>query len=200
MTYGEWTEAMTEAARSVVAGKVVYDLGAGRLGHSRRLLELGAEHVFAVDKEKASDAWWRGKPITFVQTYFDNLDVPDRIEVALVAWPTNHRLTGLIDILERCERVIYLGSNCNGDMCGWPGMWDYLHFREIEAHVPHHKNSLIIYGRHLGPKERRPMVGEEVGATCGMFVRFDEAQRLAAEVAEVVSSVRRSERDDVRDL
>lgn len=179
MTYGTWTDEMAAAVRPVVEGRVVYDLGAGRLGHSRRLVGMGASHVHAVDKERADDAWWRGKPITFIQSYYADLVVPDVVEVAFLAWPTNHRLHGLIDILGRAERVVYLGSNCNGDACGWPGMWEYLRTREIEAHVPHAKNSLIVYGRHLGGSERRPPVGEEFAGMSELLLGFDEAQRAA---------------------
>lgn len=185
-TYGHWASEMEEVVRPLVDGKVVWDLGAGSLGHSHRLLELGAEHVMAVDKEHMDDAWWKGRPITPVQSLLADLPIPKTIEVAFVAWPSNRVLPGLLDLLEVSDRVIYLGSNCNGDFCGWPGLWDYLHFREIEAHVPHYRNSLIVYGQHLKANERRPMVAEEVGATCGMVVGFGEAEKTAAEAARLV--------------
>ena len=182
MPYGELTPEMEEVLRPLVAGQVVWDLGAGSGEYAIKLLELGASRVVAVEKEY--DRWPYLPPeVEWRRMYFEKLD-PAELKDALVllAWPPNQPLWGLLGLLANSERVIYLGSNTSGSACGPQHMWDYLTFRTVEAHVPHHRNSLIVYGETSG---RRPLLGEEVGATCGMVVGFEDAQETAAMVQEV---------------
>jgi hypothetical protein len=189
-TYGMWLPQMDELVRPLVQGHQVYDLGAGTLGHTHRLLSLGASSVVAVDKQPFNPALYQGYPIQALgRIQFHQVVVPTGgIKVALLAFPDNRPLSGLIPLLKRCETVIYLGCNVDGTACGWPALWDYFHFREIKGHVPHPRNSLILYGRHLEESERRPLVGEEVGATCGMVIDFSSAQRTARQVAAIAGS------------
>jgi len=189
--YGIWTEAMDDATGPVVRGREVWDLGAGFLGHSHHLLALGARCVVAVDKDAQHyPSAYEDRPITFLHGYFSELQVPDAIEVAFLAWPDNHHLPGLIEILRAAERVVYVGTNTEGSACGWPGLWDYLHFREPLAYVPHRRNSLIVYGRHLEECERRPQLGEEAAASNGIMMTFDDSERIAREVATVTFEMR----------
>jgi hypothetical protein len=187
-TYGMWLPQMDAVVRPLVQGHTAYDFGAGTLGHSFRLLELGASSVVAVDKNPFNPSLHHGYPIQALgRIRFHQVVVPPGgIKVALLAFPDNHPLDGLIPLLKRCETVIYLGSNVGGTACGWPALWDYLHFREIVGHVPHPKNSLIAYGRHLEASERRPLKGEELAACSGIVLSFSDAERTANRAATIV--------------
>jgi len=185
--FGEVTDHMSQTLREYVEGKEVWDFGAGDLLHAKRLLRLGAKHVFAVDKEGQPHSRYRGWPITPVKSYYVDVEPPPSgFPVAWVSWPTNHTLVGLVPLLERAETVIYLGSNTDGAACGWPGLFNHLHFREVLAHIPHRRNSLIVYGRQLSEAERRPLLGEEAAALGGVLIKFDEAQDMANRIAALV--------------
>ncbi len=172
--FGMWLDEMSEAIRPVVEGQVVWDLGAGSLAHARRLLSLGAHHVIAVDRVTLPPPR-DGEAITTMETLFRRLQVPSEgIRVALVAWPINRVVEGLVGLLERADVVIYLGSNVDGTACGGRDLWAHLYRREILNHVPHHRNTLIVYGSVL--EESRPLLGEEIAATSKDMLSFTKAQ------------------------
>lgn len=158
--WGVFTPEMTEAVRPFVLGQHVWDLGAGHLGHAERLLDLGASRVTVVDKKNLPSSV---DPRIEVRgnCLFSDL-VPGPMDVIWWSWPINHYCEGLDALLDQAEIVIYLGCNVNGTACG-----DILHFdrlirsrRRIEAHVPHPRNSLIIYG---APYQRQvPLLPEEI--------------------------------------
>lgn len=175
--WGLWTTRMDHVVRPRVVGQTVWDLGAGSLVRARQILALGADHVVAVDKRSISAQFRR---VTTVESYFYRLDVPpDGIRVAFVGWPVNVYVNGLADVVRCCDVVVYLGSNTGGNACGTPSLWNDLCQRTVLAHVPHRRNSLIVYGAPCG---RRPLLPEEVGATCGNMVSFTEAEEIAARV------------------
>jgi hypothetical protein len=191
-SWGSVLPEMDTILAPLVRGQEVWDLGAGTtLGGAHHLLDLGAAKVIAVDKSAIPKAACKGRPIPRVHSYFHDVSVPEAgIKVALLAWPENHRLVGLIKILRRCETVIYLGSNVGGNACGWSELWDYFHFREVVAYVPDRRNSLIVYGRHTDPEHRRPLLGEEAAGGCGLMVSFEFSEEMANRIAEVVAEVR----------
>lgn len=177
MPCGVLTPEMIDRLQSLVIGRTVWDLGAGDLGYAHLFLDLGAKNIIAVDKEPIPATLCRGRPITIIGKYFADIEPPKAsIDVAFLGWPVNQRTEGLIPILEKAETIIYLGSNCKGNACGGPDLWAYLQHREIKAYVPHPRNSLIIYGKSLFPEERRPLVGEEIGALCDVVLGFQEAE------------------------
>lgn len=178
--FGHLTNKMAEQLGSVVQGRTVWDLGAGYLGYSSRLLDLGAHKVIAVEKEDLDVAVPKG--VELRRNYFTDV-APEPIEVAFLSWPQNNRLWGLIGLLERAERVVYLGSNTSGSACGPRDLWDHLTFRTIEAYIPTQRNTFIVYG---SPSGRRALRGEELGATSGISMPFDVAEKIANEVQEVV--------------
>jgi len=167
MPFGHLTEVMAQTIRTYVEGKHVWDLGSGDFHYALELMLLGARSVLAIDKE------WRERPpngISFRQDYFFNI-TPEPIDVAFVSWPANHTLTGLIGILERAQTVIYLGCNLDGSACGWRGLFEHLTSRELLAHIPHRRNTLLVCGRTLDvPREP---TGEERGGLTTEGLTFD---------------------------
>jgi hypothetical protein len=147
-----------EALREAVAGRVVHDLGAGDLKLSSKVLQLGAAHVVAVDKEDCPRRVPHG--ITYRKCLFK--DFLDPIDVALLSWPPNHGSYDLAKLVLRANRVVYIGKNTDGSVCGMPELFFSLIRRGILAYYPDRKNTLIVYGEHL-PSPREPR-GEEAAA------------------------------------
>lgn len=172
MPCGLLTMRMANAIRPFVTDRTVWDLGAGDLGYSRKLLELGACGVTAVDK-----SFSRVTPdpqIILVEQGFNDI-TPPKIDVAFLSWPWATQIPGLIRLLQASRIVIYLGCNTDGTACGPKPVFHYLTRREIIWHLPHPRNSLIIYGPTEAPG--RPLVGEECAATQESLLSFEEAQR-----------------------
>lgn len=142
------------ALREAVAGRLVHDLGAGDLKLSSKVLQLGAAHVVAVDKEDCPRRVPHG--ITYRKCLFK--DFQDPIDVAFLAWPDNHN-TGVTPLVMRARRVVYLGKNTDGTMCGTGDLFIALLRRALLAYVPHRANTLIVCGDFL-PAPREP-TGEE---------------------------------------
>lgn len=149
MPYGEITKAMDDVLRPLVKGRMVLDLGSGDGAWSRRLVDLGAGHVHAIDKERGPRVR-ANRRITREVAYFEHA-CPPAAEVALVAWPVNagFGLPGLLDLLARVPVVAYLGSNFGGTACGWPAFFRYLLERDLLACVSTPRNSLIVVGAPL---------------------------------------------------
>lgn len=166
MPYGTITPEMEVLLRQAVAGKYVWDLGAGDGGHARMLLRLGAKHVTLIDKD-----WhvhhrkpWRCTGTTVdARPYYEVSDTmvapPD---VAWLSWPTNTVLHGLIPILERTPTVIYLGSNTGGTACGSKKLFTHFAGRELTGHIGHMQNSLLLLGAPLPDGVTRRLTYEEV--------------------------------------
>lgn len=175
MPHGLLTNDMYSAIKPLVKDKVVWDLGAFDLGHSRILLDhMGAKRIVAVDKSlpvAANDC-----RIHMLQKYYSDVVVPEEgIEVAYLSWPSNCVLKGLLKLLRAAEVVIYLGSNTEGTACGWEELYKYLWSRELLAHVPYHRNSLIVVGSQQVARRPTP---EEFAAMQSKMLDFDEAVRL----------------------
>lgn len=157
MAYGILTPDMTRAIEAHVKGRVVWDLGAGDLTHSRALLTMGASQVIAVDRAFGKDP--KAPGIVLRGEYF--ADSARRLgdekpEVAFLAWPCNWAAPGLDSILDASPVVIYLGCNTGGSSCGTPDLFMGLIRREILAEVRDPRNDLIIYGRQTGSRDLRP--------------------------------------------
>lgn len=163
--------------RHVVAGKVVADLGCGDGTLSRAMVGMGALHVHAVDKApfKIPGA----SKSTSHQTYFqDWVAAPHGIEVAVVCWPQNNSLPGLVEILRGIQHVVYVGKNTDGSACGHPGLHTYLAGRESLRCIPYPRNVLIHYGPE--PRTDKSLHHEEFAAIDPYGVRFfhsNEEQR-----------------------
>ena len=150
--YGHICDNMKDALRPLVAGKTVWDMGAGDLSKSKLLLKLGAKKVCAVDRRHPGNTSLLfvehstriPKGISFVRKSFNEIDASDlSIEVAFVSWPLNCNLPGLVSLAMRSETVIYIGCNFNGTQCGFPAFYRHLLHRELVAHVPNKRNVLV---------------------------------------------------------
>jgi hypothetical protein len=157
VSYGEITDEMREALTPLVAGKTVYDLGAGDLTHSHVLISLGAAAVIAVDKAPMPTP--RRPEVSRLQGHFGNLPVPDHIDVAFLGWPQTYPMPGLFDWLDAADVVVYLGHNSDDTYCGTPELFLYLTQRALVEEVLGWQNTLLVLGDRLATM--RPMTGEE---------------------------------------
>lgn len=181
MSYGHLTSLMRDSIQDVVHDRIVWDLGAGDLGRSRDLVELGSKVVFAVDKADSYPSRWRGRAIHFIQSYYQDLVTPEEeLQVVFLGWPSNQPLHGLVRLLEKAKVVIYLGCNTGGSSCGPDDLFRHLVQREVLVHQPHRQNSMTIYGSYSTTPRR--LTGEEWVRLNGFpNVTWEEAERLSAE-------------------
>jgi hypothetical protein len=177
--YGTMTPEMEALVAPHVQGKVVWDLGAGDLWHSKMLLRRGASWVMAVDKWGfTSDDPVFG--VTRIEEYFQFVKVPvGGIDVAYLSWPDNlEHLPGLINILEQSRVVVYVGSNMDGTSCGNKELFTHLSSREVLGHIPLARNSMIIYGG-VSSTPRELLPEEWAGIYRGRRWTLEEATRAA---------------------
>ncbi len=161
--YGLLTDEMIATIRPLVQGKTVVDLGAGTCTKSRLLKEWGASVVIAVDSTEMP-------PVEGIEQQccrFHEAELPAEIDVGFVAWPQNYEVPGLIEILERCRVVIYLGSNYDGMINGWPGLFEHMLGRALLHDFHIKENSLVIIGEPLSAR-REPTIGEQSAHTYGV--------------------------------
>ena len=140
-----------------VDGRVVTDVGAGDGALAVRIATLGAREVVAIDKHVVK--YGALPKITPVISHFE--DYKGKAEVAFVSWPPQWGTDGIVKVIERAERIIYLGSNMDGTVCGSYEFWDLVTRRRVLQHVPGRRNTLIIYDRE---KEQRKLLPEEFAA------------------------------------
>lgn len=141
-----------------VKGRVVHDLGAGDLELARLMLTLGAKRVHAIDRIEVARSSLLQKGLSYKRAYFHDLPKTP-MDVLFTSWPINHD-SGIVPHVERAGKVIYLGCNTGGSMCGMPDLFAAMIRRELLAYVPDRHNSLVIVGKHLeGP---RAPTGEEL--------------------------------------
>lgn len=164
MPHGRLTRTMERQIATVIRGREVWDMGAGDLTHARKLVELGASKVIAVDKGYA-DHHEAPAGIEMVGAYYEHITLPEGIiDVMFLSWPTNTpAIHGLLPLIEVARTVIYLGCNTGGTSCGTPEMWMRLASRSILAHVPNRQNTLIVYGDYLTEGGRKFVLEERGG-------------------------------------
>jgi hypothetical protein len=186
--YGQLTPHAQEIVSKLVRDKIVWDLGAGEGHFCRRLLRLGARKVVAVEK-----AWNSGNPgihwgrpdfgtlnIDVRPNYFKDVEVPpEGIEVAFLSWPFNIYMEGLQELLRASRTIIYLGSNVQGNACGYLEMFEHFREREIEAYLPKLDNTFIVYGDVLD-EPRTELVGEEKAVFGGKIISFEDSEEGGA--------------------
>jgi hypothetical protein len=172
--YGFLARDMEDWIKPYVKSKVVWDLGAADLEYTMKVLEMGATSVVAVDRAYKRD--YDIDPskvppnIKLEACYFKDLH-PSSIEVAFLSWPQNMRMPGLLELLSVAETIIYLGSNVNGDSCGFPALYDYLRTRHIAVHIPHRANTLAIYTSAI--VDREPILEELAGLNPFGYYRLE---------------------------
>lgn len=134
-----------------IIGRQVHDLGSGDFVLSRLAIDLGARYVHAVDKRYKHGVLTGLPPrIRPVGEYFADYAKHNRaLDVALISWPQQYAVDGLISLACVANTVIYIGSNFDGVSCGPTTLFRYLRTREVVAHLSHEVNSIIVYGKHL---------------------------------------------------
>lgn len=157
MSYGEITDDMQVVLTERVDGKTVYDLGAGDLTHSHLLVALGARAVVAVDKAPMPTP--RSPNVTRIQGPFAEVPVPERIEVAFLAWPQPFPMPGLLDWLAAADMIVYVGHNFDDSSCGTEALFFDLTRRRLLDEVLGRRNTMLVLGDRLA--EPRPMTEEE---------------------------------------
>jgi hypothetical protein len=164
MGYGGLTQEQRGKVVEAVKGRHVHDLGSGE-GHFTYWLADHAKTVVGVDKERFDLAM---KPnVDFVVSTFEDYDEKTypEVDVAFLSWPANHMDSGLFSMVKRAKRIIYLGKNTDGTMCGFPELFRLTACRELEVHIPDPKNTLLILGApiyHGAPRSfQRDLTGEE---------------------------------------
>lgn len=169
LSIGKLNDEQEAVLRQFVMGYNIHDIGAGQLGLSKKLIELGAHTVTAVDRIYADfrnnnfndcAPWVAPLPgISLVGEYFEEYARHGHfIDVAFISWPEAYHQQGIVQLIERARVVIYLGSNFDGISCGSEDMFCTLSQRNVLATVPHRFNTLIVYGnewvaRRLLPEE-----------------------------------------------
>ena len=155
----------------------VMDLGSGNGVLANILLEVGAQSIIAVDKE---DSGLKNTPqITFMHRGFDEVPLSTVPSVVFLSWPSNHFLPGLVPLVERAEVVIYLGSNANGNACGFRELFEHFLTRRLLLHLPRERNTLLVLGQPA--KTIRTPTQEELGAIDQSQVyKFDSEEETHA--------------------
>ena len=171
------TKAQEDAVAHAVKGQIVVDLGAGCCELSKKLVELGAKQVLAVDKEF---------PLGFIKPYPKVQRIHQRFEelpfyptaVHFISWPPNWEC-GLLQHIKAAGIIVYLGKNTDGMSCATRDIWEYLVTREILAYAPHKKNTLIVYGP--GVKKHSLRGEEEAGLEHEMILYYEQLEDIRPE-------------------
>ena len=185
ISMGKLNDEQEAVLRNFVMGYNVHDIGSGQLGLSRKLIELGAHTVTAIDKLYADfrnnnfkdcAPWVPPHPgITLVGEYFEEYaSYGHFIDVAFVSWPeAYHPDNGLVALLTGVRTVIYLGTNFDGTACGSIALFQHLSRRNILATVPHKWNTLLVYGNE---QQTRRLLPEEYAALHrdGAYFKFGD--------------------------
>jgi hypothetical protein len=167
-TYGRLTGQQQAAVKRAVKGMNVVELGSRAGEHARLLVELGALHVDAIEK----DPWGReaaGPRITVHECYFEQVQfsqLRQPADVAFVSWldTCEGKITGAVRLLQNMPMVVWLGQNYNGTACGSPSVHRHLLGRRVVEVWPHRQNTLIVYAEPLPSGQRRdPCCLEERG-------------------------------------
>lgn len=158
-TYGSLMSWQEDRLRPFVRGRRLVDYGCGNLEFTLQVLGLGARHVLAYDKERAVVPAELRHRLSFTQGCY--LDRPPSTRTAIVSWPYNTD-TGIDLRLHTAPRVIYVGRNTGGTVCGYVDFWLELFRREVLCYAPDEHNVLIVYGDYL--EKRRKLKPEEYAA------------------------------------
>lgn len=160
------SERVSSALKTYVNGKVVADIGAGDLSHSRTMSELGAKEVLAIDPGLSI---YEQVPanVKLLKGYAKDTSIPEELDVVFLAWPVNREIPGIDSWIAKARTVIYFGCNDNYTVCGGKDLWSILpgrailHHFEIEPTAHESSASFTVYGepleepRELTPEEKR---------------------------------------------
>jgi len=194
-SWGQCSPKQRRVIKSIVAGRVVHDLGAGSGAMAELLVELGARKVILVDHDEDEQRTPEGCE-RIARSFFAFAATVPKIDVALVSWPPTSadEVPGLPTLCGQAETVIYLGKSTDGTACGCPELFEWFLRREVLRYVPERRNTLIVYGKVRGLRTRLPR-GEELAGLlrdhCGVF-SFDLVERLDREIGSELLQQRQS--------
>lgn len=174
--YAVLTPAMEAKLAEVVGGQVVFDFGCGKGELAAWMARHKAKAVTAIDHKTAPK--FRSKRVTFVRKEIAVADLPDSIDVGVIAWPVNRYTAGLVDALRRCKTVVYIGSNDVkwGTACGGPDLFPYLLTRELDAHLSNPQNRMLVIGQPLPEgRSREPTEDEAEAIAQWEMARYSKA-------------------------
>lgn len=142
------TKEQEETLQKVIKGKAVWDLGAGNCSLARKMIELGATYVHAVDCKP-----YKGKPlgkkIRFINAYFSELSpTMYKDQVVMGSWVHNTKCHGIMSFLRQAETIVLLGNNFDGTITGMPSIYEETLMRELLHYTPDPKNCLLVVGKH----------------------------------------------------
>lgn len=145
-----------------VKGDTVYELGCGDLSLAK-LMATTAKWVHAADKEFARVPALPN--LSFYNMPLARLQWPIHLDCVVVAWPQTTHVPGLLELVQRAFRVVYIGCNTDGSACGDHALWLHLTKRMLVHEVRDRYNCLHCYSlvTHNDPQFRSE---EEV---CGLL-------------------------------
>jgi len=172
--YGILTADQRRVLAKHVRGQIVHDLGAGDCSFALELLKLGASEVYAIDKigKPLLRPW--PKRLHYKRDYFHN--ITSRMDTVFMSWPINYEVR-LLPLVLPASKIIYLGKNTDGNMCGTPGLFKAMVRRELLDYEPDCRNCLIVTGAYLSVP-RAPTGEEHAGISCSMasYYSYREAE------------------------
>ncbi len=166
-TGGELLPEQLDVLRPHVLGRHVHDLGAGNGRLGAALLGLGASFVTVVDQSYSRPL--RAGRLECIGAAWHEYQPREPIGLAFLSWPPYllgappDVLGALPRLLAKVPMVAYLGSNF-GAVCGNPELWRHLATRAVVEHVPHARNTLIVYGAPAGRIPGQGLLPEEKAA------------------------------------
>ena len=83
----------------------------------------------------------------------------------------------MLEPVRKAKRVIYLGNNMDGTVCGSPKLYKHLSRRQVLAHAPERRNTLIVYGGLLRGRQRELLPEERAGIDQSRIYRYDKEYR-----------------------
>lgn len=165
--YARLNKDQTQYLRGVVKGKVVADLGCGDGTLTRLMARWGAKFVHGIDKELPPAR--NSKKVRWHTAYFNEWEMPPEVELAVVSWPRNAAVVGLVELCSRVPEVLYVGKNTDGIACGNPQFIRTLSERVDIRYIPDQHNVLIHYGSGRRPFPyiyHEEYAGKDDGGTC----------------------------------
>jgi len=191
MPYWRLNKVQQAVLLEFVRGDTVYELGCGDLSLAK-LMATTAKWVHAADKHAPTSRRDHGRRVkvpilpnlSFYWQAFEKLRWPKHLDCVVVSWPITDVVPGLLELVRRGFRVVYIGSNTRGSACGDHMLWLHLTKRALLHEVPDRHNCLHCYSlvTHADPQFRSE---EEV---CGLlnehgrFKIFDYGQMLVDEL------------------
>lgn len=136
-----------------VSGASVWDLGCGHdAPFVDELLRGGATRIEAVDPVIEPRPGYRAAQVRFTQARFKDWTPAWPADVALLSWPVNTWMPGLVALLERAPSVVYIGNNVSA-ACGGPDLWFHLIQRPVLVQVQGATDdTLLVFGAPGQPR------------------------------------------------